>query len=222
MSRSGLHRSSLAAAEGMHVDRERLDRDVVEPAAPRRASRRRDRSRCLRRSIGLSGAVEPDGIAQVRRAELALALAVSPWQTAQLSAKTFLPAARSAFGSAGKTGERAHVVGDVVDRARLSMPSRPKAGMRARPCVLHPRRADAVADGLRDLVEIAAPDPFVIVEVRIALARRRRPHRGKARNSRAKAGRPCARAKSSSVGSARDLLRAMPPRACRPSGRAAP
>ena len=71
----GQHGSFLAAAERVDVDRQRLDGAVVEPAGPGRhhaAAAVPDAFDDRR----LVGAIEPDRVGQVGRAELAVALAV--------------------------------------------------------------------------------------------------------------------------------------------------
>src|SRR5262249_62032613 len=72
------------------------------------------------------------------------------------------------FGGGGKAGERAHVVGDIVNVGALENAVAAERGHgRALPRV-RIAGSHAVANGLRDLVERAAPDLFVVVEIGIA------------------------------------------------------
>ncbi len=104
--------------------------------------------------------------------------------------------------------------------ARLSMPSRPKAGIGG-PCRLSAAGADAVTDGLRDLVELAAPQPVVVVEIGIALGAAAAG--AVARRAILGEGGPRLRAREvEQLRVGRDLLQRRRGQSARPSARAAP
>src|SRR3954468_20805271 len=67
--------TSFSAAKSVDIDRQRLDRRRVEPSAPRRHDAAAADPHALHhRALAL--AIEPDAGRQVRRAEIAVALAV--------------------------------------------------------------------------------------------------------------------------------------------------
>ena len=113
--------------------------------------------------------VEPDLVGQVGRAEFVVALAVWPVADARNCRRTSScrwrdrrrsrPAARTAC---------AHNRPPRKSRSALRMPSRPKAGMLPWWPLSAPERAPW-RDRLLDLVERAAPQPIVVVEIGIAL-----------------------------------------------------
>ena len=77
----------------------------------------------------LVGAIEPDLVGQVGRADLAIALALRPVANGAIVGEDFSPLGSGAIAS-GRSGHGAHVIGDGRRFASgFSMPSRPNAGM---------------------------------------------------------------------------------------------
>ena len=204
----------------MDVDGERLDGHRVEPPGPGRhhaaapVGDRLDDRRLVR-------AVEPDGVGQVRRAELAVALAVRRRDRPRNCRRR--PSCRrrdrrrraSADRRASARSSRPSTIS-----SRLSMPSRPKAGIwlsRAFGVGRSERRARSSAGSARACRPTAShrrsgwDSPW----------RRRRPRRDTARSSRRTPRGPAHRRSRRAPGRPR-CRRARPRRACRSSARAAP
>ncbi len=117
-----------------------------------------------------SGAIEPDLVGQVRRADLTIALARHRHDRRRnCRRRSSCRAARSALGSTGRPATSARIVGDGVDVPGASACRRGRRPACAPDRRLGVGRADAVTDGVLDVVELAAPQPVVVVQVGIAL-----------------------------------------------------
>ena len=118
---------------------------------------------------GLVRAEQPDAVGEVGRAEFLVALAFGA-MTDRAIVGVDLPCPPRDPSRAASTGwrSRARNSATATISSRLSMPSRPKAGIWLSCALAWPERTP-ILDRLLDLVERAAPQPVIVVEVRIAL-----------------------------------------------------
>src|SRR5581483_7784497 len=158
----------LAAAEGVHVDGQRLDRGVVEPTVPGRhypaaaVPQPLDNGR-------LVGTVEPHRVGQVGRAHGAAAVSVGAVTGGAGRGENLLSGDQIGALVGRQPGGGTHVIRHHVDLGALEHAVAAERRHRHRRAALVVAGAHAVADGERDVVELAAPQPVVVVEIGIAL-----------------------------------------------------
>ena len=185
----------------MDEDGERLDRRRRRACRPRPASRRRRRSVMRCTMSALVGAIEPDLRRQIGRADILVALAFVAVAGGAIVGEDLLAQREiGARASVGRPDSDAHVVGDGRDLGAASGCRRARTPASASRCVSWigvPARAMVIV--VLDLVERAAPEPVVGVEVGIALGALPRRRRGRARSCRRR--RPALRARATASSS---------------------
>src|SRR5581483_718512 len=154
----------LAATEAVHIDGQRLDGHGIEAADPGRHHAAAARADALDDRLA-AAAIEPDAVRQVGCALVELTLAVGAVAARALVGEHLgAPAGRCRVGRFAR--QRQHVLGRVDDLRLLQQLVEAVARH------LHGARllvvgADAVGDGLVDVLDAAAPDPVVVVEIGI-------------------------------------------------------
>ena len=155
----------------MDIGGKHLDRYRVEPSAPgghHAVAGVRD-LRGQRRAIA---AIEPDRIGQIGRAEFAFPLGIGPVTDRAIGSEYRCTAAgRSACLVLSRDGP--DIGYDVCHRARIENPVATEGGhLRLRVLVMA-GLANTVGQRVFDRLEIAAPQPVIVIEIGIALAARR-------------------------------------------------
>ena len=154
------------AAEGVHINCERLDGGVVKLAAPcgHHAAAAVDETfhdRLFVRSI------KPNLIGQVGCTELTIAFAFRSVTDRAIVGEDLCSARQVGSRLGFETRQRANIVGDSRDFGGLQQAI--AAEGRHRPLMaIVVSGAGAVPDGLGDVIQLAAPQPVVVVQVRIS------------------------------------------------------
>src|SRR5260370_32391746 len=161
---------SLPATEGVNIDRHCLDRGGIETTLPCGHHAGTAIANCFDQG-GFVGAIEPDLVGEIWRAEFLIALAGVAVTHRAVFREDFCAHGRIISRAGRQARQRSNVIGDRDDLILFQDPVLAE-GEHLTFVGFAMSRAGTELDRLHDLVERATPQPIVVVQVGITLRTR--------------------------------------------------